>query len=216
MKQLLSFLLCLASITVSAQTKKIAFKSHSGSAENFSLALANDLFDMENSNFGVAPTELVQHAKLDSVIFVCDTLALMVTSQYCTRVLRHSKVQQGNTTVWKPGKTEVINHPLFSKQHSLDSIRQVISTQYNFKNPADKVVFVGYDNNKDSIKKNKKVTDLVRGGTGIPVSSGPPADKTGLGIFAGILAFSFAGGLIAWIRYRQQERKIKELAWAAV
>ncbi|MBK8953484.1 MAG: hypothetical protein IPM85_15695 [Chitinophagaceae bacterium] len=45
---------------VIAQTKKIAFKSHSGSAENFSIAFEENLFDMEFSNFGMAPQREVK------------------------------------------------------------------------------------------------------------------------------------------------------------
>jgi maltoporin len=196
-----------------AQTKKIAFKSHSGSAENFSIALENELFDMENSNFGMAPTEMIRHAQLDSVIFICDTVAIMVTSQYCTRVLRHSKEQMGQPFLWQPGKAEVKNHPLFSKQHSLDSIKKVIRTQYNFRNPVDKVVFIGYDNNKDQPCKKQK-PDYVRGAIGTGFKNDPPADGTGGLIFAGILTASLLGGLLSWQLYRRRERKEQGLVWA--
>jgi hypothetical protein len=36
---------------------------------------------------------------------------------------------------------------LFSKRHSLDSIKKVIKAQYHFKNPVEKTIFVGFDNN---------------------------------------------------------------------
>lgn len=210
MKRSILLLLCFSSLAGMAQTKKIAFKSHSGSAENFSLALENSLFDMENSNFGVAPTELVRHAQLDSVIFICDTMALMVTSQYCTRLLRHSKEPQGESTRWQPGRAEVKNHPLFSQQHSLDSIKQVIRTQYNFQNPVEKVVFIGYDNNK-LITKKKKKTDYVRGAAGPLYTDELPGNGTGGWIFAGILAASLLGGGISWQYYRVKERRERQI-----
>lgn len=213
MKQLFTLLLCLPVTLLMAQTKKIAFKSHSGSAENFSIALENELFDIENSNFGVAPSEMIRHAQLDSVIFVCDTVAIMVTSQYCTRVLRHSKEQMGEPFLWKPGKAEVKNHPLFSKQHALDSIKQVIRTQYNFRNPVDKVVFIGYDNNKDQPCTAKK-TDYVKGAIGGIYRNDPPTDGTGGWIFVGILVASLLGGLLSWQWYRRRERKEQGLVWA--
>ncbi|MBK8300597.1 MAG: hypothetical protein IPK90_09175 [Chitinophagaceae bacterium] len=52
------FLLLLFAVTASsfAQTKKIAFKSHSGSDENFAIALENNLFGMENSILVMHPS----------------------------------------------------------------------------------------------------------------------------------------------------------------
>lgn len=214
MKRSIILLLCFISIAALAQTKKIAFKSHSGSAENFSLALENELFDMENSNFGVAPSYEIQQARLDSVIFVCDTLALMVTSQQCMRVLRHSQQPLENPRIWKPGKAEVINHPLFSKQHSLDSIKEVIRTQYNFQNPIEKVVFIGYDNNIPVTEKKKK-PDHVRGMV-LPADIGnTPGRGTGGLIVAGILLASLLGGVLSWQYYRFQEQKERKVALLA-
>ena len=145
---------------LSAQTKKIAFKSHSGSAENFSIALENNLFDMGNSNFGHAPDRTVRTAQLDSVIFVSDTLAILVTSEYCSRESRSSGIPKGSTR-WRAGREPVYSHPLFSRKHSLDSIRTVVKEQYNFQNQVDKVVFVGYDNKKTKTKKNKNKNNMV-------------------------------------------------------
>ncbi|MCX6319412.1 MAG: hypothetical protein NTW29_19200 [Bacteroidetes bacterium] len=210
----LLFIVCcsLLMAPVMAQTKKIAYKSHSGAESNFATALDERLFDMDHSNFGVAPTELVRHAKLDSVIFVCDTVAIMVTSEYCTRILRHSRETQGEPRLWNPGKMEVKNHPLFSRQHSLDSIRNVIRTQYNFQNPIEKVVFVGYDNAGDKPVTRVRKQKPKEGVIGMITDRKPPLDNTGWTIFAGILVISLCGGWIAWYLRSLQKSAGKDFA----
>ena len=85
MKKITLVLMLLAASAALGQTKKISYKSHSGSPENFSVALEENLFDMDNSNFGMAPQRNVTTAQLDSVIFVSDSVAIMVTSEYCSR-----------------------------------------------------------------------------------------------------------------------------------
>ena len=67
-----------------AQTKLIAFKSHSGPNENFRLAYESNFFDMENSNLGVLIERDVTTASLDTLILISDTVAVMVTSVHIT------------------------------------------------------------------------------------------------------------------------------------
>lgn len=137
---------------LSAQTKLIAHKSHSGSLSNFSRALENDLFDISRSNFGMAPTPIIQSARLDTLIYLSDTSAVMITSEVCTRGKRKKY-----DSVWKAGKDTVYFHPLFCFQHKKDSIKKVLDKSYNFKNPADSVVMIGYDNWKPQLKKEPVV-----------------------------------------------------------
>jgi hypothetical protein len=149
-KIIIALCFCIAVVlNANSQTKKIAFKSHSGNMVNFEDAFATNLFYMGNSNFGAAPVRDIIDAQLDSVIFICDTAAIMVTSQYCRKRDRVTRVQQ-KQTLWNAGKDYVYHHPLFSRKHSLDSIKQVLQLQYYFKNPISKVVFVGYDNGEDT------------------------------------------------------------------
>ncbi len=136
------FILCANHLP--AQTKEIAFKSHSGTRENFINTIGTGLFD-EDSDFGVAPIRSVKNAELDSVIFISDSVAIMVTSEYCRFDDLHDN-RSGPENLWKAGSKKVYNHPLFSKQHSLDSIKSVIRQQYHFRNSVEKIVFVGYDN----------------------------------------------------------------------
>lgn len=151
MKKLLVILLSALSIQLSAQTKLIAHKSHSGSEETFKAAYINELFDINSSNYGVAPDPIIRTAYLDSVIFISESMAILVTHDTC-----HRKTG-GKLNAWKPGREIVNNHPLFSKQHSLDSIKQVLDMTYFFANPASTVVFIGYDNgNSSSPGKSKE------------------------------------------------------------
>lgn len=154
MKNTLILFLSLTYITSQAQTKLIAHKSHSGSNADFSTAFANDLFDMDEDNLGMAPERYEikkkhMHPQLDSVIFVSENKAIVVTSNYCTMQNIYSK-EETKKEVWTPGKEIANNHPLFSKQHSLDSIKKVLKDSYGFENPIDDVVFVGYDNMKEA------------------------------------------------------------------
>lgn len=142
MKTSLTFSILLISCFtfLQAQTKLIAHKSHSGSFSNFKIALENNLFDMEASNFGAAPIELIQTARLDTLIYLSDSTAIMITSDICRQRRR------GIESLWKAGRDTVYYHPLFRLQHKKDSIKEVLDKTYHFKNPADSVVFIGYDN----------------------------------------------------------------------
>lgn len=191
MNKLFLFILSFITLGAVAQTKKIAFKSHSGSNTNFSIALENELFDIGNSNFGHAPQRDVKTAQLDSVIFVSDTVAMIVTSEYCKREGQDEKVAR----LWKAGKETMVRHPLFSRKHSLDSIKRVIKEQYSFRNPVEKVVFVGYDNKPKKSKRNDVVPVSVP-------SSGDnnqsPFDGQFLLIISIILIASLLAAYAAW------------------
>ncbi len=161
--KVLPFLLLLfISMQTLAQTKRIAHKSHSGSKATFKMALEKKLFDIESSNFGMAPTEFIQTARLDSLKFISDSVAVMVTSKHCknvpfgdsTRVIR-------DRGIWRAGTDTVFNHPLFSKQHELDVVKSKLKDEYYFQNPIEEIVFVGYDNvavkeEPKQVKKKKK------------------------------------------------------------
>jgi hypothetical protein len=124
----------------SAQTKIIAHKSHSGNTRTFSKGYQKMLFDIGSSNFGHAPQRIVKRARLDSLIFLTDTSQVMVTSYSCT------KNTNNQSSIWKPGRDTVYNHPLFSKKYSLDSIKLVLKDQYFFENPIENIVFINYTN----------------------------------------------------------------------
>jgi hypothetical protein len=90
-----------------------------------------------NSSFGILYEPHVHHSHLEKVVFINDTTALMYTS---------GQPEPGKEHLWQPGCDTVYNHPLFTQQHALDSIKQVLDTEYQFVDPADSAQFVGYDN----------------------------------------------------------------------
>jgi hypothetical protein len=200
------FLLMLFCSAALSQTPAIAYKSHSGAAADYHRALAENLFDIGLSNFGVAPTREVKNAQLDSVIYLNDSAAVMVTSEFCTRVDRGSGKPVSDPRLWKAGRDTVIRHPLFSRRHALDSIRARLGQDYNFQNPVDKVVFLGYDNGeKPGKKKNKRqrqdIFPLAPPNTG----SGP-FDNTFVGLLAGVVILSLAAALLIHVSYRRKAR----------
>jgi len=128
-----------------AQTKLIHHKSHSGSSENFLFALENNLFDIGNSNFGAAPVRIVRTAALDSLIYLSDTSAIMVTKEVC----RDEYAPKERPGIWQAGRDTVYHHPLFTLKYELDSIKKTLKQQYNFQNPVKEMVFIGYGNRED-------------------------------------------------------------------
>lgn len=175
MKQLLSIMMLVGiAATGFCQTKLISHKSHSGNLSTFGFSVENNLFDMGASNFGVAPERDVVASQLDSVIFLSKDKAIMITSEYCRSRYRRVNDTVDNKKLWQAGRDTVYNHQLFSQKHSLDSIKSVLKSQYNFQNEIDKVVFIGYDNDKKALrkenrkKKKKSIIPIITNDTGFP------------------------------------------------
>ena len=116
LKTIITASLLLASTLAFGQTKLIYFKSHSGNMKHFKTALISDLFDTGNSNFGMAPQREVKFARLDTLLFLTDSSAIMFTNNYCSTGYGNSNSQ------WKAGKDTVFDHPLFTRANTLDSI----------------------------------------------------------------------------------------------
>mgnify|MGYP000542407609 CR=1 FL=1 len=171
----LCFIVFLYSGLIQAQTKLVYFKSHSGNAAYFRMAYRDGLFDMDNSNFGEAPQRFVTESELDSVIFISDSVAVMVTSEYCG-ISRRIK---STGYLWRAGADTVINHPLFTLKHNLDSIRKVLKRDYFFRNSIDSVKFVGYDNKKpdnqqqDQQDQRQDIMPVSDSGNGTPDNNLP-------------------------------------------
>lgn len=131
---LTSCAILLLSFSGIGQTKLIYHKSHSGSNSTFSMALEREVFGLDRADFGMAPERTVRNAVLDSLIFISDSVAVMVTSERCVR--------RNKSTKWKAGKDTVVNHPLFHKKNSLSYIKTNLGLYYFFANPVDSIVFV--------------------------------------------------------------------------
>ncbi|MEY4521537.1 MAG: hypothetical protein RIT10_722 [Bacteroidota bacterium] len=156
-----NILLVLTFIGISSlamsQTKRIAFKSHSGNETNFKTALAVSLFENEGSNFGIAPQRYVTEAHLDTVIFINDTTVELVTSHHSNFVDDYRISTHPN--LWKPGHETVVNHPVFNSDKTIEEMKEIVQKTYHFKNDISKVVFIGEPKVvKKNIKRKQKNT----------------------------------------------------------
>lgn len=139
------FFLSFISLSMQAQTKMIAYKSHSGNTADFLNSVFKDIFDVNDANFGVAPERFVFNSKLDTVIFIDENKSVIITSKFCHEYISN------DTTVWKPGKDTLIDHSVFIISN-LDSIKSNLKNYYFFRNNIDSVVFLKYDAKKKSYK----------------------------------------------------------------
>jgi len=198
-----------------AQTKVIAFKSHSGSMHNFEAALVNPEMDLLFHNLGEGPQPIIRNSVLDSVIFVSDSQAVMVTTTHCSVNEYYNGRDQVKKKdleeIWHEGKDTVLNHPLFSHQHSLDSIRNVLDRRYYFRNDAKKIVFIGFDNgpekpmmdeDKDGILDNEDEEIL-------PITDTPSSPFGGFGlIMMSLVLASVLIGLMSWMVSRRTANSV--------
>ncbi len=172
---------CLLFSVLHAQTKIIAHKSHSGSNENFKIAYETGFFDIENSNFGMAPEPTVRSSSLDSLIFLSDSVAVIVTSERCERRQRTSK--------WSAGKDTLYNHFLFTKKNSPAYIKNYLKQYYNFQNPVDSVKFINADSNEQQYQLSP-VGSIADDGNNGPSGNSPLFFISLLALFS-----IFAGGI---------------------
>jgi hypothetical protein len=142
-KLLYLFLAATAAATqLPAQTKWIAHKSHSGSTAHFAAVTPGSIFDDDGSNFGQAPRIEVKTAQLDSIIWLSDSVVVMVTSQYCK--WPHSN----SDDLWRAGRDTLLRHELFCAGFSLDEIKRRLKKNYHFRNNINTVAFIGYQPKK--------------------------------------------------------------------
>ena len=200
MRNLFTFIVCLFSTCLLAQTKEIAFKSHSGNMKNFKSVLDNgEIFDTDNSNFGLPAPRDESSYKLDSVIYLSDSVSVMVTSEY-RRPYNKPKV---TPKLYKRGKDTVYNNPLFKRQYSLDSIKNELNKNGNYINPINKVIFVGFDNKKTKSKTKENI--IIPSFT--DNNNNSPFDKQLVWILALIFTLSLAGGWLSWKLYQPKLRQ---------
>lgn len=175
MRCLFLIIACAAFQQGFSQTKMIAFKSHSGSDENFSVALEQNLFDMEDGNFGLPP-----NSYLDSVILLKDSVAVLVKKES-----KRSAYSERDT---------IKGHPLLAKSVSKDSLKKSLRQLTWFNNPVESVNFEGFDQKK---KKGKRKNNLVPAG-GFSGNDQAPFGGQVIVIATGILLLSLLAGLLAW------------------
>jgi hypothetical protein len=185
---------------ISAQTKVIAFKSHSGSMSNFYELVINRNIEMMCHNLGMAPQRIVQEAALDTVIYVNDTTSVMITSMVCTDLNRPYR----GADVWSAGIDTVYNDEVWNDENP-EKIKNKLKEEFYFKNNMDSVVFIGFPE-KTKVDPNKAA--------GIPVDqndqNAPPFDDNsspGMGLPVAIVSVVAIAILIALISWRKSHFK---------
>ncbi len=139
MKNLLFISIILFSGTCLAQTRVINHKSHSGKSADFI-----NSYLTSNSNFGMAPQRLVRNSKLDSLILIDEKTVIMVTTESC-HYEEFDRSGRSVSHLWKAGRDTVIEHDVFNGKNSTAEIRKIIKQKYFFANPADSIVFIGFN-----------------------------------------------------------------------
>ena len=147
MRQLFIILFCFTIISLSAQTKEIAFESHSGNPDNLSIAMANDLFDTDESDYGLPADKQVY--KIDNLIFVSDSVTVIISKKFSRP---WSATSDSLDKYVAAVKDTVHNDPLFRNRHSLDSIKLILKARERYE-LTDKTKFTRFDNKKDIDKK---------------------------------------------------------------
>ena len=195
---LLVAVLSLISATLPAQTKKIAFESHSGNMENFNSAPGNELFDKGESDFGLPASKTAY--KLDSVIFISDTISVLVSKEY-TRPWGAKSDSLDKLIGVK--KDTIYNDPLFSRKYLLDSIKKIMDKRGTYETTS-KTKFVGFDNKKSGIKKSgDKQQQLIPFAiTNDPPDNHSPFDRQLTMALGLILLLSLLGGWLSWKLYQ--------------
>ena len=82
MKLLLGCAIRFLAFTTTAQTDIIEYRSHAGLMNSFNTCSIKSI-DGITTNFGMAPIRTITTAALDTVKFLKDSKAIMVTSEYC-------------------------------------------------------------------------------------------------------------------------------------
>lgn len=185
-----------------AQTKVIAHKSISGSNASFANAYIKGASELDGSNFGefVIRDMPKKVARLDTVVYLSNTESIMVTT--CIGENRYS-------FWWRPGSDTVYNHELFGKKHSLDSIKEVLKTQYHFANDIDSVVFIGYDNQGyNHLHQNKKHKKNASPFVGGPGNSQPPFGHP----FAALFLLAALSVLVGFLKFRLPFKRVSAVS----
>ena len=188
----------LFSTAMLAQTKKIAFESHSGNPDNFNITLNNALFDNGESDYGLPPNKKTY--KLDSVIFISDTISILVSKEYSRPWSEKSDSEDKLIGV---KKDTLYNDPLFSRRYLLDSIKKMMGYRGQYET-TDKTKFVGFDNKKTGVKKtaDQPQQQLIPFVITNDTPDDPPFDFQLALMLATILLLSLLGGWLSWRFYQ--------------
>ena len=207
---LLVVLVCLISTTLLAQTKKIAFESHSGNPDNFNIALTNELFDIDESDFGI-PSHSSMY-DLRKIIFISDSVTVIVGKRYLKPWGAADSLFKfvGNMS------DTLYNDEVFAKKNSPERIKYLLKGRSGGVNvyKIDSVMFESYKNKKPVKTKPGNNKPVENKQNIIPLaipqnSSGgnPPFDMQLALMLGSILFLSLAGGWLSLKFYRPRIQK---------
>lgn len=207
MKQIFLFFmgaLVVGTADTAAQTKKIAFESHSGNAAYFNLTLNNDFFESDASNFGLPAHKNVH--KIQKIIFLTDSQTVLV-SEIFDRPF--SATNDSSDIFVKNQKDTLLNSYMFNKNVSTDSLKKLLQ-YYDKYEINDKTKVVNKIGKVAAPKKNEgKANDNQKNNLPIAVfsddaGSGDNPRPSNKNLFAAGLIFSFAliGGLLCRAYYK--------------
>lgn len=135
-----------------SQTKLISHKSHSGSDQTFAIAVENDLFDIEDSNFGL-PTRTENFVKLDSVIYLSENKIVRVSSEYTQRYQKTNQQKCSADELTKIKKdTLLINPKSLKKGLTVKEVKANLDSLKIYHNNLNETIYKGFDKKS----KNKK------------------------------------------------------------
>lgn len=197
MRQLFFTLISLSSLAASAQTKEIAFESHSGNPDNFKVSLTNEVFDNDESDFGLPAYKTVY--KLDSVIFLSDSQAVLVGKKYQRDW--NDSTSKSDKMMGATKDTMNISGSL-SRKNSADEVKKVIS-QWGQYETGKKTKVVGLETKQLQVKSEEKPKQqfIPVGSIHQPPDNSSPFDGQWILMFSGILALSMLGGWLTWKFY---------------
>lgn len=157
MKQFVILLSLFISFVCNSQTKLISHKSHSGSAETFALAIENDLFDIEDSNFGyIIRTE--NFVKLDSVIYISENKVVRVSSEYTQRYKNSNKQKCSADELTKIKKDTIIIKPKSTKKGlTVKDVKANLDSLKIYNNNLNETIYKGFDKKSKRQKKKKNL-----------------------------------------------------------
>ncbi len=138
-----------------SQTKLISHKSHSGSDQTFAIAVENDLFDIEDSNFGyIIRTE--NFVKLDSVIYISENKIVRVSSEYTQRYKNSNKQKCSADELTKIKKDTIFIKPKSIKKGlTVKDVKANLDSLKIYNNNLNETIYKGFD------KKAKKKSSII-------------------------------------------------------
>ncbi len=220
MKTIVVFVLFFTGvITLRAQTKAIAYKSHSGSAANYGYALNTDPYLITDAGFGL-PSHRSYHF-IKEVRYLKRNTAVLVSAVY-----QGDFVQMKDTVFVQNMYDTVFNKSLFKESVTLDSLKILLQRKYHYDNGFEAVQFVGFDNipkkaNRNKSKNNKSVALIITEGNDVnppntpsamtefvsykanaSTTSGSKLPKVDFSLLLKMLLFSAIAGWLVWKLYR--------------